>query len=157
MVSTNSQARIFSRGDSVYVCLRSNGRVTRLFETDDQYKGGAVQAFAGRFAAYDFTEFPACKEACPPGVETFSETTVVDARTGRRTRLFNGNAAKVVLTRSGAAAWLQGTAKAFELHARDAQPDRVLDSGDIATRSIKASGGTLRWTNAGVAKSAAFD
>jgi hypothetical protein len=155
---TTAGMRIFVRnGDNtVYACLRSSGRLTRLYAEDGIYTGGRVRSIAGTFAAFQSEATPACKADCPPGVLRRTQTVVVDAVTGRRRVLADASAAVVRLSSAGGVAFLTGSAPTATLWAWDADGRRQLDAGDIAAGSVGLAGSTVRWTAAGTPRTAAL-
>lgn len=156
-VRVTGTLRLFTKGgDATYACVRASGRVTRLFEADGIYRTGAILDAAGRRVAYSLSAVPECKADCPLGVGATFATVVIDAVTRRRRTLTREPVAGLVLATSGTVAWLTGSATAAELHLADRAGRRLLDSGEIPARSLKASGGRLAWTNAGRPRSAAF-
>ncbi|MEZ5121961.1 MAG: hypothetical protein R2736_10365 [Solirubrobacterales bacterium] len=151
VVQKTVRAAVFVRASTgAYVgCLRPRGSARRLATPDDIYSSVDAVALAGRFAAYVFSETPACKADCPPDVTGSGRVGVVDLRTGRRAGASALGVQALALTRSGTAAYLV----ADGLHALSATGDVVLDTGDIPPKSVTASGTTIRWTNAGVPQS----
>ncbi|ADB51422.1 hypothetical protein [Conexibacter woesei] len=133
-------------------CLRPHGRARRLATPDEIYSTVGAVTLAGRWVAFSFSHTPECKADCPPGVTGSGYVALVNLRDGRR---YSANAlspAALALTVRGTLVYLLGDA----LHALDRAGDRVLDTGDIAPASVRASGTTVTWTNAGVAKSQTF-
>jgi hypothetical protein len=151
VVQKSARAVVFIRESTgAYVaCLRPRGVRRRLATPDDIYSSVDAVALAGRFAAYVFSEIPACKADCPPDVTGSGSVEVVDLRTGRR---FGASALGVrafVLTRSGTVAYLV----ADGLHALNADGDVVLDAGDVAPQSVRIVGSSIVWTSGGVPQS----
>src|SRR4051794_31353530 len=70
VVQKTARAAVFIRESTgAYLgCLRPRGKTRRLATPDDIYSSVDAVAIAGRFAAYVFSETPACKADCPPEV-----------------------------------------------------------------------------------------
>lgn len=148
----NRVTRVFEREGRVFACWRASGRRTFLFLADDIYESGRVDYVSQRYVAYERDVVPACKADCPPGVGDSYQATIVDVRTGRRTVLTRTPVQVLVVTAGGAAAWLTGDPPFATLRARDASGRRVLGTGDIWAGSVKLSGRTLRWVEAGAGR-----
>jgi len=151
-IQANHDVRIFGTRStgSVFACSRQSGRITFLHPENDEYSGGIVRKVAGRFVAYSIVQVPSCKAACPTDQAGSVDTFVLDARSGRERAIAGSDVFALVLTRSGAAAWLTGVAPSALLQTWDAAGNTyALDSGDIPADSVKLSGGELRWTNGG--------
>lgn len=153
-VALTKQVRVFADHDIYSACLRATGKKTELFEADGIYTDGVVRLVAGRHVAYEFSEIPACKADCPPGVHATDITSVTDARTGKTRELHNGPIATLILRPSGSVAWLTGGPPDAELNLWTATR-RARDSGDIS--DVHVEGDRLVWTQAGTRLSTSFD
>jgi hypothetical protein len=160
-VASNSTARVYTvfslrdgYGDILYGCLRKTGRHVRLAENydDDLYASTSFDKVRlnGRFVVWQFQSIDvSCKADCPPGYSPTNVLIEVADLRSRRVRQFEGEARDALLvSRRGMPAWLQDTPTGGEVHTGA----QVLDSG--AVDRLRLSGDVLRWTNAGVAKSA---
>jgi hypothetical protein len=154
-------------GSQLFACLQASGRPWALatgINVPDGYL--AVVRLAGDFVAFGAYEGSACARygMCPPGYSPSLTTAVVDLRTGAR-RDFHladprgtpvaGHA--LVLNSRGSIAWIGcpvGCDAGRELHTIDAQGNHLLDTGALDAASLRLSGSTLSWTNAGAPRSA---
>lgn len=148
---------------SLYGCAGSRQAPVDLFDFEDgDTPSVTVTAFAGSYAAFFlgweaatcvFYENAGGSENCG---QTLFES--VNLKTGR-IRLAVEEAeplptpGSLVVTRRGWIAWTApDTSGTVKLLAHDAKGARTLDPGPVDTRSLKVSGETVRWTDAGVAR-----
>jgi hypothetical protein len=169
-VAKNRLARVYTRPgrrgtDQVgrlYGCLRSTGRPLRLDTAlDDEYV--TAQAYNavklnGRFVAWQRSSYDAsCKADCPPGYETTKVSLRVANLRTRRKRAVEGNLGEgtaLVVTRTGAIAWIQ-PGSPVSVRAADADGSRVLYAGDdIDGASLSLRGSTVGWIAGGTPMSA---
>jgi hypothetical protein len=148
--------------ERLYACLRSTGRKTKLdTQYDDEYVTlqhyNAVK-LNGRHVAWQHrSEDFSCKADCPPGYNPVSiDLRVANVRT-RKKRVVEGDLGQgtaLVVTRTGAIAWIQpGTP--VSVRASDADGTRVLYAGDdIDGSSLSLSGNTVAWIAGGQTRSA---
>lgn len=146
----------------LYGCLRSNNRKVRLDTAydDDYVTAQAYNAVKlnGRFVAWQHSSTDlSCKADCPPGYEpTKIDLRVTNLRT-RKKRIVDGTLGEgsaLVVTRTGALAWIQ-PGSPVSVRADDADGSRVLYSGDdIDGGSLSLSGGTVAWIAGGTPMSA---
>jgi hypothetical protein len=154
-------------GSQLFACVQASGRPWALaagINVPDGYL--AVVRLAGNFVAFGAYEGSPCVRygMCRPGYSPSLTTAVVDLRTGAR-RDFHladprgtpvaGRA--LVLNSGGSIAWIgcpAGCDAGRELHTIDAHGNHLLDAGALDPASLRLSGSTLSWTNAGAPRSA---
>ena len=125
------------------------------FVTSESYDNVILR---GRFVAWTFVhEDISCKADCPPGYDPDSaELRVANLRT-RRIRTVPGELGEgtaLVVTRTGAIAWIQ-PGSPVSVRADDADGSRVLYAGDdIHGGSLSLSGSTVAWVAGGQPMSA---
>jgi hypothetical protein len=143
------QARAYVIGDGLRACLFSTGRSLTLDTFDGELTVATARALAGRFVAWDFTQIPGCKAACPPGVTTTHSLNVMDLRTGR-SRSVETTDRRVKLTTRGVLVWLTSRGPSgVSLMVLGARGQRTLDSGDIDNTFLKVFGSLVLWKKAG--------
>jgi hypothetical protein len=142
-VAKTRAVRVFEREGSVYGCLLSTGRARVLDEDDGLYKSVGLLHIAGRYVAWGFDYVPECKADCPPGTTGTTYLGVLDLRSGRR-RTADAEPSDLVLTRSGAVAWIDGGA----LNAWDRRGTRVLDPGPVTSRRLRLVDSLVLWRTA---------
>jgi hypothetical protein len=151
-IAKTRSIRVFTtRATGAYVaCWRAQGARRTMDSPDGVYSNIGLVRIAGRFVAWTFSEVPACKADCPPGVTGSSTVNVMDVRSGTALG-FDGTAQKLYLSTRGAIAWLEPTGpSSFDVRILlDASGPRVLDSGAIEPASFKFDGTTLSWVNQG--------
>ena len=157
-VRVNETVRVFTTRmdtDTAYACVRATGTFRKLYNGDGIYSLGRVIALRGRYVAYDTDQVAACKADCPPDVapRTFG-TAVLDVVTGVRRVLARNTAIELRLRPSGTVAYLKELNGPQELWVWDSAGARQVDAGDIRFRSVGLTDTAVRWTNAGVARSA---
>jgi hypothetical protein len=168
-VKKNRYGRVFTTpgrdGEIVarlWGCLYKAGRRVPLDTAlDDDYvtqeSFNAVKLNRNRVAWQHTRVDISCKADCPPGYDPDSaELRVANLRT-RRIRTVPGELGEgtaLVVTRTGAIAWIQpGTP--VSVRASDADGTRVLYAGDdIDGGSLSLSGNTVAWVAGGQTKSA---
>lgn len=133
-------------------CLRPHGRARRLATPDEIYSTVGGVTLAGRWVAFAYSHTPECKADCPPDVTGSGYVALVNLGDGRRYSATALDPAALALTVRGTLVYLLDDT----LYALDRAGDRVLDTGDIAPASVRASGTTVSWTNAGVPRSQTF-
>src|SRR4051812_2790165 len=108
IVQRTARAVVFIRESTgAYVgCLRPRGKRHVLDTPDDIYSTVDAVALAGPFAAYVFSELPACKADCPPDVTSTGYVEILNLRTGRHANTSAIGVQAFVLTRTGTAAYL---------------------------------------------------
>jgi hypothetical protein len=141
---------------SYFACVRKTGRSTELFTADNLYTSGTIRAVNGYFVAYEWSEVPACKADCPPGVDGTDDTMVTDARTGKARTLGDGSVRGIQLLASGTVGFVVYSASVgAELAVWPATgARRLLDTGRIT--AVRSTAGRIHWKNGSEAKSAAF-
>lgn len=159
--SRGAPLRRDEHGERLYGCLWSVGRPLALADAFDEfyvYSGswGDVR-LAGRFVAWGQASTDiSCKAACPPNYEpTRYRVGVADLRR-RKVRLVDGkvDGGGLVLTRTGAIAWTEGTDASRNVRALDRSGLRTLDTGAIAPSSLALEGSTVGWVKDGLRRSA---
>jgi len=149
---------------SLYGCRGSHQRPVDLFDFEDgDLPSTVVAVFDGAYAAFYLGwEALTCVDYENAGAENCGQTLFesVNLSSGRvRVTIEQpeGPAPEaLVVTRAGWIAWTEapGPSAALSLFARDAHGERTLDPGPVDPRSLRLSGGTVRWTDAGLAHSA---
>ena len=175
-IAANEVARLYARraaGDVVrryYACARRTGRTTWLRPLRDRgLETTTVNAFRlrGRRVGYVRSRF-----GFREGVE--HRITIRDVPTGRLLSSesalmaeapkadYNGyGVTDLVLGRGAYSAWIVRDVSApgapWRVIAHDALGRRLVAEGDIASRSLRRDGTTLRWTQDGEPRNAPFD
>jgi|GEM_PF-3000806 len=148
---------------SLYGCRSSRQRPVDLFDFEDgDLPSTVVVAFDGPYAAFYLGwEAATCVDYETAGAENCGqelfESINLSSGRARVTVEQPGQPAPeaLVVTRAGWIAWTAaGPSAALALFARDAHGERTLDAGPVDPRSLKLSGGTVHWTDSGVAHSA---
>jgi hypothetical protein len=150
-IAKTKTIRVYTtRSTGAYVaCALRDGKRRTMDQPDDVYSNVGAVAIGGRFVAWTFSEIPACKADCPPGVTGSSTVNVMDIRSGREQNV-SGTATKLVVSKRGNVAWLQPTGTStFEVHILDPGGARVLDSGPIDPESFSFDGTTVSWVTQG--------
>lgn len=155
--------------DRYYICVRSNGRRFRVDNRQDPDEDFAFKKLfvaSGRYVAFALSDY-ANEDAAGLTIAALNFTT------GKRTEYrqdiddFSRPAVpSLVLRPTGTAAWVltttpistsEGVAKR-EVRRTAPNGDALLDSGaGIAPESLRLSGKTLSWTNAGVPRTATLN
>jgi len=160
-VRASRDARLFTVStrdavDHLYGCLRSVGRPVELAEETDDLDStstfGDVR-LSGRYAAWRETSTStddSCRADCPSsGFDGTTESvSVYDLRRRRTVRTVSDGVTDhaLVLTRRGGVAWLSGN----DLFAADRSGQRLLDTGAIKPRSLRAEISIVSWVRDGV-------
>jgi hypothetical protein len=161
-VASNSVARLYEKGQSLFGCLWSdNERIEIDSEYDDDFtlREGYMDArLGGRFVAWThWAQDVSCKADCPPGYDEATYTVNrIDLKT-ERTRTTPGVPAGATLrvNKRGAITWLERLGGGVrDLHAWDADGHRVLDTGPISSRTYSLGAASVRWVNGGEERSA---
>lgn len=153
-----------------YICVRSNGR---RFRVDNRNYPDSVQYFrnkklfaaSGKFVAFALSYYVSEDVA---GLSIV----VLNITSGKRTEYLQDihhvfsrpGVPSLVLRPTGSAAWvltptlLSGDVAPREVRRTASKGDALLDSGaGIAPASLKLSGKTLSWTNAGISRTATLN
>jgi hypothetical protein len=150
----------YSAPSTLFVCERSRRRPRRLVHAPDSYSMAVVQVrFSGRYVAFDVT---ISNEPCSKydfGPQCLSESVrSYNVRNGHLRAAAGGGSDALALASNGWIAWAPPAANGAPrtLLAVDSAGRRQLDSGAIDPASLRATGSTVHWTNAGAARSAAL-
>ncbi len=149
---------------SLFGCSSSYQPRKDLFDFEDgDTPNLAVAAFAPPYAAYFLDwEATSCVFYESAGAEHCGQTLFESAnlRTGRvRVTVYQPESTPppedLVVTRAGWIAWIAGgPSGTAALIAHDSAGERTLDPGPVDARSLKLSGGTVRWSDSGAAHTA---
>lgn len=161
-VARAGKTMVFSATTELWGCVTGVGRRFLLAADVDGIDGSwNALHLAGSYAAYGAYEANNCSRymTCPPGYQPTIFTGIVDLRTGAHHQSMGAepvNDGALVVIRSGAAAWVISSATGYEVRAYDRHAgERALDSGPgIDPNSLRVSGSTVSWTNAGIRHSA---
>lgn len=161
-VRSNSYVRIYEVPDGedrrLYACRRRTGRrwlLTRSFD-DGYVTSGTYDTvrLTGRFAGWVSYETDiSCKADCPPGYDPTSSRIVVVNLATRRTVREIGTAVAagaLVLTRTGAVAWVRVRSSATYVYGADRDGRRTLDRGDVDADSLRRDGMQVSWVRGGL-------
>jgi len=146
----------YSAPSTLYVCQRSRGRAVRLIHV------GAARSlrlahvrFDGRYVAFDATVGDETCFKYDPGPQCSSETLrSYNVRDGRRRATAHAACDALALTSNGWIAWVPPGTGPRSVLAVDSTGSHQLDAGAIDPASLRATGRTVRWTNAGQPRSA---
>jgi hypothetical protein len=147
---------------ALVTCWRATGRTRTITsattgDVDPTYSVSfGLVRLRGAYVAFYKDEFEAgCKADCPVGFQADTYTLqVVNAGTKTAKRVISVDARPadgcLLLDAHGAIAWARWLAdNQVELHVRDANGERVVDSGAIRPEDVTlTAGGTLRWWRA---------
>jgi len=150
---------------SLYACAGPQRPPVDLFDFEDgDTPGSVLAAFNGSYVAF-FIDWEAA--TCVfyrdvSGAQSCDQTLFESAslRTGRTRAAVEGPPAQapptaVVVTHAGWIAWsARAPSGVLMLFAQNAAGERTLDAGPVDAGSLTASGARVRWTDAGVARSA---
>jgi hypothetical protein len=153
---------VWDAGDTVYACLLGRRPLELGIRTSDDSSGADVLdvrrlRLAGRYVAWE--------DQCNCPSNPTNTIFVKDLRTRRNlvatatlTSSRPGPTDDLELTSSGAVAWIASdiftNATRREVHKGDAAGAAELDSGNRIGRRLTREGSTIRWTNAGIARTA---
>jgi hypothetical protein len=158
------------RGASYFGCLKSNGRVRKLAETNGCFHecdGVGLARLEGHYLAWDYSTSFSYGGGAPSS--SSDSVQVFDLRSGKRvssavfsssqydgttTVVSGGPLASLLLAPHGTAVLLYGTNPSFTLGdvPRGAEEASSIDSGAIDPASLTIDGEVLSWTNAGQAR-----
>jgi len=111
--------------------------------------------FNGRYVAFDVTVGDETCFKYDPGPQCSSENLrSYNVRSGHRRAGVHAASDALALTTNGWIAWVPPGAAPRSVVAADAAGSRQLDTGAIDPGSLRATGRTVRWTNAGQPRSA---
>jgi hypothetical protein len=160
-IAHSSKASVFEdeHDGNDYACLYSDGH-PRLLSTSEHFAYEHVR-FAGSYVAY--------VQNIEGSDDAVGVTNLRTGHTARFTeverpigRFIGGVADALVLKSDGAVAWIATNAVAeemsppgpdVEVRVHDRRGLRTVESGAIAPTSLRLSGSTLRWLNAGQSRS----
>ena len=166
-VTKNRYARVFetpgregTETSRLYGCLYAQGRRVLLaveFEDesiDSSMDYSLVRLKGRRVAWHLFIYDNNCKTICDPSYDPrFWRVETFDLRRPKREAEYievDNNVSALVLTRTGAVAWIEGG----KVRARDADGVRELDPGPADPESLHLRGSTVSWRTNGVLRSA---
>jgi hypothetical protein len=143
----------YSGPSTLYACSGSSRRPARLIHVADAQTMRITQVrFKRGYVGFDVT---VSDETCwkyDPGPHCDSQSVrSYNMRNGRRRAGASGGSDALALTSNGWIAWVPPVASGAPraLLAIDSHGRRQLDTGAIDPASLRATGKTVRWTNAG--------
>ena len=154
-VEIHTGARVFTRGNRTYGCMR--GKRPRLLsrDFDDGYVSSGTTGqieLAGNYAAWHYNSTDvSCKAACPPEYDTSRDSlTVLNLVSGRSAdAATNYDGEAFVLTQTGAAAWIRRGDAPRTLYALFMGAVTQQDVGNVEEGSLEASRSRITWLRDG--------
>jgi hypothetical protein len=150
----NRVARVYTRNDKLFGCLRSKGRAIRLataggdgYVTDSAF--GHVR-LTRRFVGFTYTFTDnSCKADCPPGYDGVDDQVAIrDLRRKQTRRVHLHSAASAVFVGTkGGVAWTEGSGAKVTLGIRNRGGRRTIT--DVARNSVRRKGNQLIWSRFG--------
>ncbi len=159
----NRLVRLFEGNESrfegvgKYACAKRSGRVHWLAYPD--VYGSFVGRLAGPYVAYLEPYVAGCKADCPPGHVETEPVIVLNVLTGRaRSTSEPMPVTALHLTAGGTAAFVAPAGRRQRsVRVLTRWGTRTLDTGAIASRSVRLRGRRLSWVRDGVPRTATLD